>query len=139
MAGQRIYLQTERLDPRSLFRGDYVRLTYPIAAEVPDQIKNNARELDSLIYVTVTKDRPAKFVRANLKKPKLKDGEACIAARPNGGGWWRGRARVSFPQIAVYFVPEGEGRELERNLDKMVAEVAVTKGCNAVVLGLEHL
>jgi uncharacterized membrane-anchored protein len=45
---------------------------------------------------------------------------------------------VDFPQIAQYFVPEGQGREIEsRRGENLLARVAVTGRCNAVLLGLE--
>jgi len=44
-----------------------------------------------------------------------------------------------FPQISQYFVPEGEGKEIEQNLNSMVAEVATTTRCNAVTVSLQSL
>jgi uncharacterized membrane-anchored protein len=45
---------------------------------------------------------------------------------------------VDFPQIAQYFVPEGSGQALERARgDNLLAKVAVSADCRAVLLGLE--
>ena len=45
---------------------------------------------------------------------------------------------VDFPQIAQYFVAEGEGREIERRLgENLLAKTKVSGRCNAVLVGLE--
>jgi uncharacterized membrane-anchored protein len=88
-----------------------------------------------MIYVTLTQDRPAKLVSIDFKKPDLAPAQACIAARV--GHWTEWDKDVSFPQISQYFVPEGEGKLLERNLESLLARVRTTNGCNAVLLGLE--
>ncbi|PIQ76649.1 hypothetical protein COU78_05140 [Candidatus Peregrinibacteria bacterium CG10_big_fil_rev_8_21_14_0_10_49_24] len=130
--GTRVYLETRRVDPRSLFRGDYVILDYPVGDQVSEDLRDMARENNALIYVTVTTDRPATFVSAGFEKPTLQEGEACLSAR---GEW----GSVVFPQISQYFVPEGEGKEIEQNLNSMVAEVATTTRCNAVTVSLQSL
>ncbi len=137
--GTSIYLQTERVDPRALFRGDYVILNYPMRSEVSTALVNEAFEEGSLIYVTVTKDRPAQFVSASLDKPVLAQNEACIVARADETSRWNSAATVIFPQVSQFFVPEGTGREIEQNLSDMVAKISVTKSCNAVLLDLEYL
>lgn len=130
--GTRVYLETRRVDPRALFRGDYVILDYPIADQIPPALLDQARENNDLIYVTVTTARPAIFVSAGMQKPSLEEGQACLSARAEWGS-------AVFPQISQFFVPEGEGKELEKNLNSMVAEVATTKKCNAVTMGLQLL
>lgn len=130
--GTRVYLETRRVDPRALFRGDYVILDYPIGDSISENVLANARNEGDLLYVTVTTDTPATFVSVSTEKPVLTSGQACITGRAN----WR---NLQFPQISQYFVSEGEGKELEQNLNSMVAEVATTKNCNAVIVGLELL
>jgi uncharacterized membrane-anchored protein len=45
---------------------------------------------------------------------------------------------VDFPQIAQYFVPEGEGRVIEAQRgENLLARVSVSATCNAVLTGLE--
>lgn len=156
--GATVYLETERVDPRALFRGDYVILSYEIGSDIELDLAKEAYRKGSAIYVTVTADRPAQFVSASLHKPDLQANQNCLIARPlDSVEWISDEVRVpripgedigqpefaqnfvQFPQISQYFVPEGTGKDIEQNLNDMVAELAVTKGCKAVVRGLELL
>jgi len=136
--GTVVYLETEKMDPRSLFRGDFVILGYQLAQGIlSKEMATEAQELGKPVYVTITTTRPAEYVAASFDKPKLEDGQACIVGRARGVWASRGYA-VDFPQIAQFFVPEGEGRELEQARgDDLLAKVAASGGCNAVLLGLE--
>ena len=132
--GTVVYLETGKLDPRDLLRGDYVVLGYRIAQAVAGSAAGAAaRSLEQPVYVTVTTDRPARFVAASVEKPNPKEGETCLVGRfrgPNGD--------VEFPQIAQFYVPEGTGHEIERRrgLD-LLAKVAVSENCDAVLIGME--
>lgn len=142
--GTVIYLETMRVDPRAMFRGDYVILAYQQTQEVvPQEMAKQAADAGQPVYVTFTTERPAQFVEVGLEPPELEEGQVCIIGRVRR---FRGRAvdraegpnAVDFPQIAQYFVPEGEGRALEERLDEeILARVAVSGSCDAVLLGLE--
>jgi uncharacterized membrane-anchored protein len=133
--GTTVYLETEKMDPRSLFRGDFVILGYRIAQGIlVPGTETVAKQSGLPVYVTVTTERPGRFVAVDLERPSLQEGQACLVGRARGDG----SRSVDFPQIAQYFVPEGEGRELEaRRGDDLLARAAVSGGCNAVLLGLE--
>ena len=137
--GTEVYLETERVDPRALFRGDYVILSYPIGNNVPLEIAEKALAEGGLVYITVSLDKPAKFIEASLEKPSLGQGEACIAARVDEYMRWGKEVSLSFPQISQFFVPEGTGRDIENDLNTMAAKIATTKSCNAVLLDLDYL
>ena len=134
--GTEVYLETEKMDPRSLFRGDYVILGYKVAQDIVSvdlRDEMNEKQIRA-VYVTVTTDRPGQFVDLSLTKPDLKKGQACIVGRARGWG-----GSVDFPQIAQYFVPEGEGKIIERMRgEDLLAKVRVTGKCNAVLVGLEE-
>jgi uncharacterized membrane-anchored protein len=136
--GTVVYLETEKMDPRSLFRGDFVILGYQLAQDIlSEDMTQEAQELGKPVYVTISTTRPAEFVAVSFDKPNLTAGQACIVGRSRGVWQSRGNA-VDFPQIAQFFVPEGEGRELEQARgDDLLAKVATSGGCNAVLLGLE--
>ena len=134
--GTTVYLETRRVDPRALFRGDYVILNYKVAQEVMPRGSALWRSWRSKrpgpVYVTVTTERPARFVSASFDTPRVAKGEACLVGRVRRG------SSVDFPQIAQFFVPEGTGRAIERTHGKdLLAHVKVSKGCNAVLMGLE--
>lgn len=134
--GATAYLETAPIDPRALFRGDYVTLGYAIGEGIlsPERLED-AQETGRTLYVTLTTDRPARFVAVTLERPDLEPGQICLSGRPRQA---RTRGDVEFPQIAQYFVTEGEGLEIERRVgENLLAEIKVTSRCNAVLLGLE--
>lgn len=141
------YLETEKMDPRALFRGDYVILGYRRAQDVvPADLARRAQDEGRPVYVTFTDERPGRFVAVSLERPRPEPGRVCIVGRVRvigrqrpGDGPPQARSAVDFPQIAQYFVPEGEGRALEAARgENLLARVAVSGRCNAVLLGLEE-
>lgn len=134
--GTTVFLETQPVDPRALFRGDYVILGYTLGETILSQeMASESRKTGEPIYVTVTTDRPSRFVTASLERPELGKGQVCLIGRTRRFGDQR---TVDFPQIAQYFVAEGEGREIERRLgENLFAEVKVSGRCNAVLIGLE--
>jgi len=141
------YLETEKMDPRALFRGDYVILGYKRAQGiVPAEMAQQAASEGRPVYVTFTTERPGQFVAVSLERPEPRADQVCIAGRVRIFGWeqttdaasMQPQYAVDFPQIAQYFVPEGEGRELEQSRgENLLARVAVSNSCDAVLLGLE--
>ena len=131
--GTTVYLETAPVDPRALFRGDYVILGYGIGRNaLPAGEAQQPRESGRPVYVTVTTERPARVVAVGSERPEPGPGQACLIGRSRGDG------TVDFPQIAQYFVPEGEGSELEQARgENLLARVAVSDRCDAVLMGLE--
>lgn len=128
------WLETEKMDPRALFRGDYVILGYTLAQGILSDAQRRGIDRGQAVYVTISGDRPAKFVAVGLERPTLLPGQACLTGRVRH----HGNGSVDFPQIAQYFVPEGEGRALERARgSNLLAKVASNAECKAVLLGLE--
>jgi len=126
------YLETEKMDPRALFRGDYVILGYKLAQNILGE-EDQGRPRSTPVYVTITTERPARLVAVGFEPPQLAENQACIVGRIRG---WSGS--VDFPQIAQYFVPEGEGQALESARgENLLAKVALSKSCKAVLLALE--
>lgn len=132
--GTTVYLETEKMDPRSLFRGHYVILGYQVAQGiVPEEMVAESKQTGRAVYVTVTTDRPGRFVDVGLEKPELEEGQACLTGRVRGWG-----GSVDFPQIAQYFAPKKQAQELERlRGDDLLARVVTTADCDAVLAGLE--
>lgn len=115
--GEVVWLRTAPVDPRDLFRGDYVQLDYEIArptaaqwqavqsaAEAPRQTvyANLAVDADGLAQlVSLSLDKPAQgpFIRGRIGRQVQRD--------------WRHRGRVKYG-IEKYFVPQGEGLALEQ-------------------------
>lgn len=132
--GDEILLKTRPVDPRDLFRGDYVILRYDINTINTDNLSYQASDFteDGKIYVLLNVDDNKIGSLSDIDKNK-----------PNEGIFIKGTVKnVRDKRLSVeygiesYFVPEGEGKEIERNLSKMYTKVAVDNFGNAVIKSL---
>lgn len=147
--GTLVFLETEKMDPRSLFRGHYAILGYQVAQEVvPAEIASASQQSGKPVYVTVTTERPGRFVAVSLERPELGDAEGCIVGRVRGWGAVGATSTegapedrlqsVDFPQIAQYFASSEEAHRVESARgDELLARVATNSSCNAQLVGLE--
>lgn len=124
--GEEVALALQPVDPLSLFRGNYVDLTYDISVDTPA-----GADFNDLVYVVFDDARPAIALRSSVERPNLGPGETCIRGRV------RGRGNVEFPELEQYFVTADQGRQLERDLRNMVGVVKATDGCRAILVSLE--
>lgn len=143
--GTPVILETRPVDPRSLFRGDYVRLNYAISTLHPDELEGDKEfKLHETIYVVLQKGDPFwKPVSAHKKRPETTDGQTAIrgVVRYVSNSFWNADTQKSENLRTVtvkygienYFVPEGEGRALERPKEdeKLSIKAAVDKRGNA--------
>jgi len=124
--GTPIVLKTEPIDPRSLFRGDYVRLNYSISRLPIDQLAGD-REFarGDTIYVLLRQE--GEFWQAlslHHASPPVAAGQIAIKGRvefihqrtmPRPGTPVEPGKSIDVKYgVENYFVPEGEGRALER-------------------------
>lgn len=140
--GQEVVLQTEPVDPRDLMRGDYVTLRYQISSIKRDAIRGVPAAGDRNLYVAVKPDGDgfAQFSRAAFAPfTDLSDGEVQLRGKavntiPNASGAIIG---VLYG-IERYYVPEGEGRRVERaqQAKRITAVVAVDPDGHAVLKSL---
>jgi len=120
ITGRPIVLETEPIDPRSLFRGDYVRLNYTIGSlDYADMEGDNDFERRDQVYVMLRED--GKFWKAvSIHHETPAHGPDSIIIRGEvqySGIWIGGESRDGINVrygIENYFVPEGEGMALER-------------------------
>lgn len=146
--GREVLLKTVPVDPRDLFRGDYVTLGYAIStlnlsdgqAEDTNYMNytNNGR-----IYLALQFKDGYGVPKKIYKKPP--GGELFIKGRAKGITYERSRDNASIPPvrklrveygIESYFVPEGLGGELERlrwDDKKIDVLVAVDRFGNAAI------
>ncbi len=120
--GKEVILKTRPVDPRDLFRGDYVTLNY----EIGSVDVSNFNDGDT-VYVGLQVDEngygdstgayrnppEGLFIKGKVKKSPF------------------GRSNVVFG-IESYFVPEGKGWVIERNRN-LEGKVAIDKSGNAVL------
>ena len=143
--GREVVLDVIPVDPRSLFRGDYVilgydisRYTLPPGMEVPDR--------GSPFYVTLRKgaDDAWQAVAGSSKPPaSIEPGDVVIRGKVDHASAARNSANegpvVSLSYgIESFFVPEGTGRELEGMVrdKKISAVIAVNGSGEAAIKGL---
>ncbi len=118
--GKPILLETEPIDPRSLFRGDYVRLNYTISSLDYAAVEgDNDFEQHEEIYVMLREGE--KFWEAvSIHHAMPAHGPESVIIRGGVdyiGIWTGGESRDGISVrygIENYFVPEGEGMALER-------------------------
>jgi uncharacterized membrane-anchored protein len=134
--GKTIMLRVVPVDPRELFRGDYVILSYEFSRTPVKKIEGlqgvkNKEVRGNTVYVTLTPDPDGKHWRAN----------GLSIHRPDEGTFIRGhivgRGRLQFG-IEAYYLQEGKGKEYERAIRrrKLSAEVAVTSSGRAALRAL---
>lgn len=142
--GMPILLETEPIDPRSLFRGDYVRLKYVITEIQLDQLDGDDEfdEHDVIYIVLQQGDTYWEPIAVHNEYPTGKNDKTIIKGevkRVLENRWNQEKKKMepdNYLQIRYgienYFVPEGEGRELEiQTTGKVDIRVAVDKFGNA--------
>ncbi|HJW81280.1 MAG TPA: GDYXXLXY domain-containing protein [Acidiferrobacterales bacterium] len=124
--GMPIVLKTEPIDPRSLFRGDYVRLNYSISRLPIDKLAGDREfERGDTIYVLLRQQGEFwEAVSLHHVSPPLAAGQIAIKGRvefinqrtiPRPGTPAEPGKSIDVKYgVENYFVPEGEGRALER-------------------------
>lgn len=120
VTGFPVLLKTEPIDPRSLFRGDYVRLNYAISRlDYVDLEGDKDFERHDEVYVVLRKNE--KFWEAasiHREMPAHNPESVIIRGEVQWTGMWTDGARSDGINVRYgienYFVPEGEGRALER-------------------------
>lgn len=126
-AGEKILLKCQPVDPRSLFSGDYIILNYEITRIDLETItvKNGEKrsvDIDETIYIALDKSKADKYWRAVAASRDL-DWLKSIHKTVIKGRIGQ-RYNIKFG-LEDYFVPQNQGREIERNLDSVHVEVSV--------------
>jgi len=132
VVGENILLRVVPVDPRELFRGEYVMLSYELSRIPSGGIEGIPQDLRGpdlrswhgrTVYVSLVPESDGKHWRADKVSVR----------RPAEGKHIRGRitrwGQIEFG-IEAYYVQEGKGREYETAVRdrRLSAEVAVTPG-----------
>lgn len=145
--GVPVVLKTQPIDPRSLFSGDYVRLNYSISQLSLDKLDGDKEfERNDTVYVVVRQETEyweALSVHRDL--PTVLAGQVPIKGRVEYVSQRNWRPRGETPEMVKtinvkygvenYYVPEGEGRALERpKPDETISiRLVVDKNGNAAI------
>lgn len=139
--GREVRLQVVPVDPRDLFRGDYVILAYPISRFRTDEIAGDDDfHFQDAIYValreggdgweatTISHAQPANGVFLKGTVEDAYDRDDCKVSTPCR------EVRVNY-NLEQFFVPEGAGRDLEtlRNDQRISVDVAVADSGRAAL------
>lgn len=134
--GKTVLLETVPVDPRDFLRGDYVILRYKISSLDLEQIQSER----------------ARFSPGERVYVKLEPGERFWAAKEiktqkpvtDSGVYIKGKVKYCYNKkleldygIESYFVPEGEGKGIEKhmqgNKSSVEVEVLVGRSGNAII------
>ncbi len=133
--GAEVRLKTVPVDPRDLFRGDYVILRYDINNIRLDSIltEGEAFKKDDQIYLKL--DTSSKYARPIQISKNVFDEGIFISgtvARSNDN-----RLNVKYG-IETYFVRQGTGKEIERKIGKLDVIIAVDERGKALIKSLQY-
>jgi uncharacterized membrane-anchored protein len=146
ITGEQVLLKTVPIDPRDLFRGDYVILSYEDISTIKVDLEdsksisssfNNKYEID--IYIILDKDADTNIASY----------QGVSTTKPESGLFIKGKASKSYGDkndsnmylninygIESFFVPEGKGLEIERSLGEIYTNVSIDRNGNAVLRNL---
>lgn len=132
--GTKILLETMPIDPRDLLRGDYVVLNYKISrldtSKIPCDTNIQSFSRGDKIYVVLKKDGNA-WSAQEIKK-RMPAGNP-VFIKGTLWGVYPPNLHLSYG-IESYFVPEGQGRNIETYRgNNLTAEVITDKFGNAVL------
>lgn len=130
--GTEILLKTAPIDPRDLFRGDYVRLNYEISTiDLSKTPPDRGFAIGEEVYAVLTSgEKYWNVIRAEHKKPVLGENEVCMRGTVDSA--FNDRLSVYWG-IESYFVPEGEGRGIEREIRNVSVKATVDSQCRALI------
>jgi len=148
--GTPILLETRPIDPRSLFRGDYVRLNYTIGRLKLKELAgdDDFNKHDPLHVALEKEEKYWRPISVHLKRPDISAQQVAIKGKVKyvRNSFWNRETRKSEKTkvanvrygIENYFVPEGEGMALERPRrgEKVDIQVAVDNRGNAGIKGV---
>lgn len=143
-SGREITLPIVPVDPRDLFRGEYVRLGYDIG-RVPGRLLEGPPPRQNAAFYVVIEKRPDGTwapVKVSPTMPQETSPDR-IALKARSTFRWTSLSSPSAIHqvrygIESYFVPEGQGKRLEglAREKRMAALVAVDAKGNAAIKGL---
>ena len=118
--GKDILIRTTVYDPRDMFRGDYVRLSYGFAGiyELDKRGLSKRRQLHGTeIYAVLKQDKDGKykFDRYSFE-------------RPNGGTFLAGRVDYNTAKFGIeaFFMPPKKAQQMERDMMEFNATAVIS-------------
>ncbi|WP_094227204.1 GDYXXLXY domain-containing protein [Methanolobus psychrotolerans] len=130
--GKEIVLKTEPLDPRDVFRGDYVILSYEMSSLNLNETPYDYAFMEGELIYAVLSEKETYWTIDSISHAKtaVEDNDVCmkgIVTRNEGD-----TIMIEWG-IESYFVPEGEGRQIQEQIENVSVIVSVDTDCSAVV------
>ena len=118
--GKDILIRTTVYDPRDMFRGDYVRLSYGFAGiyELDKRGLSKRRQLHGTeIYAVLKQDKDGRY---KFDKYSFE--------RPNGGMFLAGRVDYNTAKFGIeaFFMPPKKARQMERDMMEFNATAVIS-------------
>lgn len=128
--GQEVLLKTRPVDPRDLFRGDYVTLDYDISTLDLRKLDTDSSSFDwhDDVYVAI-EIRGGYGIATGIYKNMPKEG---IFMKGEVNNPSNTSMRIEYG-IESYFVPEGQGHDIERERNNLSVKISLDKSGNAVI------
>ncbi len=143
--GRRIHLRTAPIDPRDIFRGDYVRLEYEVSTLAPTLLSEE-------LAASEIRRGQSVYTELQVGPGDLAHAVGVTLSKPASGIYLRGRAEASSKPgagplrltygIEKYFVQQGRGIEIEQKRGgrddvqiPLEMEVAVDGAGSAILVG----
>jgi uncharacterized membrane-anchored protein len=146
--GREVVVKSVPVDPRDLFRGEYVILNYEISTlDLAVLAGDDSVSNGQTVYVTLEPDQDGIWHAVSIHKSLPTKRSGAVSLRATGthaviedNSMCSTNCMLIVVQYAVgkMFVPEGEGKKLEnlRNSDRLQVVLAVADDGNAVVKAL---
>jgi uncharacterized membrane-anchored protein len=145
-SGREITLPIVPVDPRDLFRGEYVELGYAVGRIPARLLDGPLPSPNAAFYVTLEKAQDGSWTAIKLSRDKPQEASPDRIVLKGRSRFGRLALDASDPNaimsvrygIEQYFVPEGEGPRLEALArdKKLAALIAVDGGGNAAIKGI---
>ncbi|MFN0058524.1 MAG: GDYXXLXY domain-containing protein [Planctomycetota bacterium] len=146
LSGRTIWMRTAPIDPRDIFMGDFVRLSYPINRIAPDEIRGelkahiNERSRRVFVALRESDDGLAELEYATGDRPA---GPIYIKGRIGDPQWWFGSGMAVKYGIERYYVQQGLGLDMEKRLGErggvqVPMEVALALGSDGTAIIRDH-
>jgi len=132
--GEEILLKNIPVDPRDLFRGDYVILRYEISEIKTDELafKGSDFEIGDDIFVLLNIDDTKQAILSDIAKVKPEDKTFIKGTIKKA---YDNRLVIEYG-IESYFVPENTGKEIERERENIYTKIALDGFGRAVIKNL---
>lgn len=139
--GQEIVLPIVPVDPRDLFKGDYVRLGYQISRAPGTVVETPEPQFKQVGYATIAPNAEGVWAvtKITARYPQAVPAGSHIVQARTQGAWKQGSGQLWLTYgLERFYVPEGKGLALEKAArdKKLEAIVAVDSRGRTAIKGL---